>query len=480
MKKEINFFNDKTFIGEFNLFKDTYSGKLVYKSGNSFELTIYDGPAIFLKTFVSDTMQKTDEKLDKITGIIYDENDIRYYVTLFNCLCLKSPIVGYGCTKFIFSYALFSESNEYKEIKDFTLDLYFNTWNEFCFPQGFKSLITVSNAPTVEIKLKNKLKIKFNEDLKAELINNTDLFSNLFVSCGNECLSKDEILDLNSKLQELIEPYKTKLYKKRDETHRWYLSIQNVSNINAISGIIWKLESLISLLTYDFTTDIDMVKIRTKSKEQNKSNELFYYLCKINKHKKSSKYMNQLSAFNCKNFTTNEWKIIFNNLFSQNKKNWLVYFIYVLLENNSDKPLTLFHITRYIDYIGAIGAAKGYNKKQKYENVILNFIDNLDVDLKRKILNVFRENLSIIKIKDNTQRLRNWKLIGKKLSEFRAYSAHIEQNKQVLPIYKAYEVYKILELIIIDYVFEILEIPDEKRLRYKTFYLKQISQLTSN
>ena len=223
-----------------------------------------------------------------------------------------------------------------------------------------------------------------------------------------------------------------------------------------------------------------MVKIRTKSKEQNKSNELFYYLCKINKHKKSSKYINQLSAFNCKNFTTNEWKIIFNNLFSQNKKNWLVYFIYVLLENNSDNPLTLFHITRYIDYIGAIGAAKGYNKKQKYENVILNFINNLDTDSKRKILNIFRKNLSIIKIKDNTQRLRNWKLIGKKLSEFRAYSAHIEQNKQVLPIYKAYEVYKILELIIIDYVFEILEIPDEKRLVYKIFYLKQISQLTSN
>ena len=43
-------------------------------------------------------------------------------------------------------------------------------------------------------------------------------------------------------------PYELALTDKRYT----YLSIQNVSNINAISGIIWKLESLISLLTYDF------------------------------------------------------------------------------------------------------------------------------------------------------------------------------------------------------------------------------------
>ena len=49
MAKEINFLENKTYVGSFNLFSKEYSGKLVYENGKIFELTLYDAPAIILK-----------------------------------------------------------------------------------------------------------------------------------------------------------------------------------------------------------------------------------------------------------------------------------------------------------------------------------------------------------------------------------------------------------------------------------------------
>src|SRR5699024_1588619 len=104
--------------------------------------------------------------------------------------------------------------------------------------------------------------------------------------------------------------------------------------------------------------------------------------------------------------------------------------------------------------------------------VLLDYIQDLDSNLKQAILSAFRDNLSMIKVQNNKQ--RNWKLVGKKLCEFRAYAAHIEEKRRILSFFKAYEVYKILELILIDNVFEILGISKDKRLNFKTYYLKKL------
>lgn len=479
MAKEINFLENKTYVGSFNLFSKDYSGKLVYEKGKTFELKLYDAPAIGLKCKtpsideMSNETESEPQELNKITGVVYDEHNKRYNVTLANCICMQTPIFGTGCLKFIFDYALFSDNYifDFENDKRFKINLFFNNWNEFCYPQGFKSLVTVSNEHEIEVVLKNNLKISFSENISGELINTDDLFSNLFVSCGKDCLKQEEITELNKKLKDLVEPYKNKLFKKRDETHRWYISVENVPNAKSISNIIWKFNMLINILTYDFSTNIDMVQLQVKTNDKSSSSAKFYYLCNSSKSNKKSNYSCQQSAFQCKTFSKEEWNVILSNLFKHKNKDWLTYFFYVLSENNSSNPLTIFHITRYIDYIGAIGASKKYGKL-KYEKVLLDYIQDLDSNLKQAILIAFRDNLSMIKVQNNKQ--RNWKLMGKKLCEFRAYAAHIEEKRRILSFFKAYEVYKILELILIDNIFENLGISKDKRLKFKTYYLKKI------
>lgn len=479
MANEINFLENKNYVGSFNLFSKEYSGKLVYENGKTFGLTLYDAPAIMLKhklqsiTEMGNETEAEPQRLNTITGVVYDENNNRYNVILANCVCVQTPIIGTGCTKFIFDYALFSNNYifDLENDKNFKINLFFNTWNEFCYPQGFKSLVTVLNEHEIEIVLKNNLKISFSENISGELINTDDLFSNLFVSCGQDCLKQQEITELNLKLKDLLEPYKNKLFKKRDETHRWYISVENVPNVKSISNIIWKFNMLINILTYDFSTNIDMVQLQVKTNDKRFPIAKFYYLCKNSKSNKKSSYSCQQSAFQCKTFSKEEWNVILVNLFKHKNKDWLTYFFYVLSENNSSNPLTIFHITRYIDYIAAIGASKQYGKL-KYEKVLLDYIQDLDSNLKQAILSAFRDNLSMIKVQNNKQ--RNWKLVGKKLCEFRAYAAHIEEKRRILSFFKADEVYKILELILIDNVFEILGISKDKRLKFKTYYLKKL------
>lgn len=475
MAKKINFSEKKTYIGKFSLFSKKYAGKLVYENGKIFELILYEAPAIMLKNKISfiDEMETKPQTLNTISGIVYDESSNRYNVILANCICTESPIIGAGCTKFIFDYAIFSDNYifDLENDKNFKMDLYFDTWDEFCYPQGFKSLVTVSNEHEIEVKLKNNLKISFSENISGEYINTNDLFSNLFVSCGKDCLNQQEITKLNQKLKDLVEPYKNKLFKKRDDTHRWYISVCNIPSIKYVSDIIWKFSILINILTYNFSTNIDMVQLQVETNDKKFPNANFFYLTNSSKTNKESNYRCQESAFRCKTFSKKEWSIILDNLFRNKNKDWLTHFFYVLSENNSNNALTIFHITRYIDYIGAIGASKKYGKL-KYEKVLLDYTHDLDSNLKGAVLSAFRDNLSMIKVKNNKQ--RNWKLMGKKLCEFRAYAAHIEEKRRILSFYRAYEVYIILELIIIDNVFDILGISKCKRLKFKTYYLKRL------
>lgn len=477
MSKEINFIENKTYIGMFSLFSEEYCGKLVYESGKIFKLTLYNTPPILFQKKLLTTNDNADSEekvLNSITGVIYDENDKCYSVILANCFCTGTPVIGMGCTKFVFDYAIFSEDAEFEleNDKNFTMNIYFDTWNEFCYPQGFKTWTTMQNEPNINITLKNKLNVIFSDNISAEPINASDLFSNLFVADGKNRLKKDEIAELNNKLKEIMDPYKYRLFKKRDETHKWFITVKNVPNVTSIPAIIWKFNMLINILTYDYTTNLDMIKLRVKNSDRKGEYASFYYLCKVDRFEKRHSYKFQQSAFQCESFSKDEWKIILNNLFAKKNKAWLISFFNVLCENNSNGPLNIFHITRYIDYIGAIGVSKKY-RALKYEQTLLDFVQDLDKELKYAVLRVCRNNLKMIKVKNNNQKLRGWSLIGKKLSEFRAYTAHAEEKRQILEFYKAYEVYKILELIIIDNIFEILGVTKRKRLQYKTYYLKQ-------
>lgn len=409
MPKEINFLENKIYVGTFTVLSQKFTGKLIYESGNSFELMLYDTPSIYELTRSS----SINPVIDSITGRIYDNKETYYNVVLVNCNCLKTNLWGTGCLKFNFEYALFSETHifEFDKDKNFTLEVYFDNWNEFCYPQGFKSLVTVPNEHKLSVTLKNKLKVLFNEKISGEFINTEDLFSNCFVSCGEDCLKEEEIKKLNEGFKELLKPFENKLFKKRDETHRWFISIKNVPSVKSVSKIIWKFNMLVNLFTYDFGTNIELVKIKVNTEEKSCPVANYYYLFKNTKQKRT-RYENQRSAFQCKMFSNDEWKLILNNLFDKKQNDWLTYFFYVLTENNSTNTTSLFHVTRYIDYIGAIGSSRNYGKNDKYRKVISDFIESFDDELKKAILNLFRENLSMIKVQKNKS--KGWKLIGKK------------------------------------------------------------------
>ena len=157
MAKEINFLENKMYVGTFSICSQEFSGKLVYETGKKFELILYNSPSIFELI----EKGKIGKNIECITGIIYDEKETCYSVFLNNCFLIKTPIIGKGCLIFHFEYALFSETHEFdiENDKKFTLDLYFDTWNEFCHPQGFKSWTTIPTEYKLDITLKNKLKI---------------------------------------------------------------------------------------------------------------------------------------------------------------------------------------------------------------------------------------------------------------------------------------------------------------------------------
>ena len=213
MTKEINFLENKTYVGTFTISSQKFTGKLIYESGNCFELILYNTPSIYELTKSS----SINPAIDNITGQIYDEKEAYYNVVLVNCNCLKTHLWGKGCLKINFEYALFSETHifELNKDKNFTLDVYFDNWNEFCYPQGFKSLVTVPNEHDLSITLKNKLKVFFNENISAEMLNTEDLFSNCFVSSCKNGLKKEEIEKLNKEFKELLKPYELKIFKKK-------------------------------------------------------------------------------------------------------------------------------------------------------------------------------------------------------------------------------------------------------------------------
>lgn len=134
MAKEIDFLENKIYVGTFTVLSQEFTGKLIYESGNSFELMLYDTPSIYELTKSS----SINPVIDSITGRIYDDKETYYNVVLVNCNCLKTHLWGKGCLKINFEYALFSETHifGFDRDKNFTLDIYFDNWNEFCYPQA--------------------------------------------------------------------------------------------------------------------------------------------------------------------------------------------------------------------------------------------------------------------------------------------------------------------------------------------------------
>lgn len=471
---EIDFLTDKTFSGEFDLPEGIKAhGKLIYEKNKNFSLRLFSDKPLESLTFpkIKDYREIID--IPTISGRVFDENDNTFYVSFKNCKAYNVIISSIYKYNIYFPYAIFSNSRifDFEANDNLKVDLFFNIWNEFCYPQGFKQEAKYEPSE-IKIKLKNKFNISFEQEVHATFLNEDKIFDTLFIvrpEIDNVIKEK-----LNNDLQSLFESYKNKIDLKLPETHQWYISLNNFSKIDNLRKICWQLEQLLICLTNDFNSSLNKIKVQTRYEDDPQYFYAFYMLFNKKLPSNELNYYNLVSPFKMKTFSREEWEIIFNNLFKYSQK--LDNFFLILHETNKDNTLLEFNIVKYIDAIGAIGLAKGY-KAQKYELTLKNFVKCLDKIAQKVILDEFRKNLDYIKPEKKKNTKKNWGLIGEKISELRALSVHFANKNIKINLQKAANIYPIFNLIIFDYIFEILEIDELKRNEFKKFYLTRIFRL---
>lgn len=462
MKLEgICFNKNKTFSGAFQLPDgSTYFGKLFYKQNEQCDFLIY-----------MDNIKSNENHYNEIIATLSDEDESIYFVNLFDC---RMELSSFGTANSFcgyFNYALFSKQRHFDSNKDNInekINIIINNWAEFCFPQGYK--MHAEFQPRMNnFRLRNNMRISFNQDIRGHYISENHIFNSLFVNWG---LSEDQVNNIEQQLNQVLIPHREHMGIKNVEKHKWYIRVENISNKFDINLVGYYLTAMMMCFTHDFGSKIEKIEVISKDVLKNATIPIvFDYLDYRNIITKETKYKYRNSAFNLNTFNDSEWQTILNNLFSKHKI--LEPFFDILYQNYYENKLSEYHLERYIDCIAAIGNNKKYGDI-KYEKVIKDFVDDFDKDIKNQLLIKFRECLNTITAKNKKKPKRNWGLIGKKICELRAMTTHFNDTSKRVNMGRFILIYFILELIITDYIFEILGISLDKRLAYKMFYTKQL------
>lgn len=447
---EIDFKSDKEFICDV-LCGDNNKcfGKLVYKRNSKFSLYLYS----FHKL--------NDDLIDKIDAYCFDEQNNSYFTTLNKC---TSYFVKQSTNYFIYEVKF---SNAYMSKWKFldsendkidSINLYFNTWNKFNNFYNEKTLKEL-NETLLKFNL-NNFSLSFEANVyNLFLKNDKNILSNFFDVVG---LEQEEEKELSLELKNVLLKYQNNLKYINTSNNNCYIKIQPTSNDYNIAEIVYLLQLLISLFSYDFSTSIDKVEVLIKS-----DNKIipFYYL-DYRRFSEISQF-NGIGAFNINSFDSNEWRTIINNLFTKIE---VLDNLYInLLENNKNNYFEEFKIIKCVTAMDNIASEK--NKKDlKYERLLNDFISDLDQSDQDKILNHISQKLNFIPVRTKKQQSITQSL-GCQISELRSVFLHSKKlkNKNSIDLRELYYTYRIFELIIIDYLFEVLGISKQKRLHYKKY-----------
>ncbi len=460
----ICFNKNKTFAGMFQLPDGKYFfGKLFYNKNEQCEILIY-----------MDKVSMETLKIDEVFATLSDEEENIYFVNLFGCrLELSSFSFSPNGNAFCgyFDYALFSKTRHFdssKESINNKINIFINNWAEFCFPQGKKKQAEFKPRMS-EHKLKNKMKLSFNQDIMGQIINKDHIFNNLFINNG---LAKNDVDKIEKQLNEILIPHRNHIHIKNVEKHNWYIRVENIPSKLDINLVSYYLTCLLMCLTNDFGTKVDKIEIVSEDIIGKTSIPAkFDYLYYRNIIARNTNYKYKNNVFNYYSFTEKEWTGILNNLFSKN--GILEPFFDIIYQNYYEAKLSEYHLERYIDCVAAIGNNKKYGIT-KYEDVMKDFVSNLDQDIQKNLLNIFKESLKNITAKNSKKPIKKgWGLIGKKLCELRAMTTHFNEASKRVNMNQYLALYFVLELVVIDYIFEILGIDIQKRLEYKNLYLRR-------
>ncbi|MFT7098392.1 MAG: hypothetical protein ACJAS6_000247 [Rickettsiales bacterium] len=447
--------NNKNWVGEFQVGENLkVSGKLVYKKNYDF----------YLEILIHFDDKRSEDCSKNIKGYAVDqETGKAVYISLLNCSGLGANL-SYRKFKIYFKYAVFTEYRNFEITENIdSINFFFNNWGEFNFPQGFKR--DASPCYDNTISLDNEIDVGFCQNIQGNYLNENMAFDQLFFTMQQDGLSDEEKRGLSQNLKDVLMPYLDKIGIKDPETHEWCISLKEKISIEDLHSYQYYLKGLLTCLTYDFKTSIQKIIIKTKGGDGMLTHHYLLHQTDVKTDKIN--YNRHICEFNFGSFDKEEWKKIFNNLFS--KKRLLDNFFFILQEDVRENRITPFHIARLMDCFGAMAENKKYTRKekeQKYHKLLGDLLDGVEIELKNKVENYIDGQLEGIegdKTEDNTKE----KIRGRRLSNLRAEIVHFGQKSDQVIMQKAFNLHNILRLCVMDYVLEELSVSKEKRVKYK-------------
>jgi hypothetical protein len=432
-------------------------GTLTYKSDELFAADVI--PSIDFP------FQIENEKSNSVYAHLIDKKtgDL-LHATLLNCLILKTKNLfnrrsgASTSLKLIPRFALFSGSffnTETDIIK--SIDVEYNVWPEFAYPQGFKS--SKSFEPLHwRIDLKNKLSLLSCESVTAHPIESDFNAGSMFVGGEDSDLQK-----ITEVLKPILKEKGARVMFKNSDSHRWYLKFEQQEESDQNKELadytekIWALCQLLYLFTHDKKTSPFKITLHAKQKDDQytQSSALLYRWSGI---KDKTSYRNMSDVLFMQKIGVDAVKDIIRLYFE--KYDRLSAFLDVLYHNNTKEAFSVFHVSRIIDCWAIIAGEKGLLKTKKDEVTKYQTLFEWWVD---------GDNVLITRIEKLFEIAKNE--VGKKISSLRTAVVHFTPGAKSYDIKEYFKAYAFLELVLIDYIFEEIGLSQSLRKEYKIRYL---------
>jgi hypothetical protein len=392
------------------------------------------------------------------TAIVVDDaTKTSLFLTLLECVC---RIRQFGrITRAIIYPRFLLASKGYLadpgKNKITNVDAEYNVWPEFNCPKGFtkkKKLIELHSKTALD----SGFTISCREDVRGEPL--LDFKADEIFTGPQDYLDKitDSVRPLVLEAQKTAKEFAGCISLKTSDSHRWYVRFENKTptDLSSVMEYVQKsliFSSLLMLLTHEWQTSIFRIYLYTDSEKSGPSG-LLYNSDKVY-GRDEYRYVFQSAGLNMSSFTQRSWSRLLRQFY--NSYDDMQNHLSVLYTNNKGANFSLFHVSRIIDCLSGIGQEKKYKKRTKYQDVLENYLG-------KYVCNRLEKYLMPI----------NSKNLGAQISDLRAIVVHFNRKKKV-DIALAFNVYPILELAVIDFIFEKIKISKQLRGKYKNHYLEQ-------
>lgn len=409
---------------------------------------------------------ENEQKLPIHAQLIDKKSGDLLRVTLLNCFIFKTKNVfnrksGASISlKLIPHSALFSGAyfNPDTDIIQ-SVDVEYNVWPEFAYPQGFKSSKTF-NPLHWRVNLKDKFSLLSCESVTAHPIESDFDAGSVFV--GGE---KSDLQQITDALRPILKEKGARIMFKDSDTHRWYLKFEQEEGSEQHKVLadyrekIWALCQLLYCFTHDKRTAPLRITLHSKEKDEQYTQPLAV-LYSWSGIKDRISYRSLSDSLSMGKIGEDALKDIIRQYFEKYEK--ISYFLDVLYHNNTEDAFNVFQVSRIIDCWAIIFTMKGLSTRKKDEESKYQILFERWID---------GDNSLIAKIEQILGVTRD--AVGKKIWSLRSAVVHFTPGGKNYNVTEYYKAYCFLELVLIDYIFEEIGLSSVLRKEYKVRYVSQ-------